>query len=471
MNRKKRKHFFIAGIISLLLMAGACSSFGAPFAYIPFLEGNSVIVIDLATNKLLPSIPVGTGPRGVAVNAAGTRVYVTNYSSDTVSVIDGTTQTVIGSPIPVGDGPDGIALSPSGSIVYIANQESETISVINAVTNTVIDTITGIPCTSLAMDPSGSRLYVASDWDQDLRVINTATRTVMGASLHFSGRILNMTINPTGTHLYLSVQDQGVAVVRTSDGAVTQIPTANSPEVVAVHPSGAFAYAAAWWNAYVIDAGMTTVINPIEHPGARCSSVFFNREGTKAYFQCIPDDVLKVVDTETHTVIDTIEIEPSSSSSLTYGSFVAPHRHVWSGDTSFTVKLTGLGDTGKYVKENETITGKVIETRTLGTKYSLLFLSDDLRSSIYLPDVTFLMTEVDGSKSEKAMLGGTGKYYFHDGSTMISGIAHFNGTATLKKDGPGGNFISATLTGTIAGGKLQEQYFTGKVRAKLLAVQ
>ena len=117
------------------------------------------------------------------------------------------------------------------------------------------------------------------------------------------------------------------------------------------------------------------------------------------------------------------------------------------------------------------LTGKVIEMRTLGSKYSLLFLSDDLKSSIYLPDVTFLMTDVDGSKGEKFMMSGTGKYYFHDGPEMISGIANFNGTGTAKRDGSDGSFTQAKMSGTVTGGILQGQYFTGKVKAILDNVQ
>ena len=40
------------------------------------------------------SIPVGSYPTGVAVDPAAGTVYVTNYYSDTVSVIDAATRTV-----------------------------------------------------------------------------------------------------------------------------------------------------------------------------------------------------------------------------------------------------------------------------------------------------------------------------------------------------------------------------------------
>jgi YVTN family beta-propeller protein len=64
------------------------------------------------------TIPVGTGPAGVAVSAATGKIYVTNsspglYSNNggTVSVIDGGNDTVLGT-ITVGGDPYGVAVSP-----------------------------------------------------------------------------------------------------------------------------------------------------------------------------------------------------------------------------------------------------------------------------------------------------------------------------------------------------------------------
>src|SRR5262245_29628679 len=61
----------------------------APFAYITNSGDNSVSVLDTASNTVVGApIPVGTGPRGVAVHPAGTRVYVANFGDNTVSVLD-----------------------------------------------------------------------------------------------------------------------------------------------------------------------------------------------------------------------------------------------------------------------------------------------------------------------------------------------------------------------------------------------
>ena len=54
------------------------------------------------------SIIVGSSPYGVAVNPRSNLVYVTNYKSDTVSVVNGTSHVVMGS-ISVGKSPTHIS--------------------------------------------------------------------------------------------------------------------------------------------------------------------------------------------------------------------------------------------------------------------------------------------------------------------------------------------------------------------------
>ncbi len=66
--------------------------------------------------------------------------YITNYGSNTVSVIDTATNTVTAT-IPVGIDPYGVAVTPDGSKVYVANVGSNTVSVIDTATNTVTATI------------------------------------------------------------------------------------------------------------------------------------------------------------------------------------------------------------------------------------------------------------------------------------------------------------------------------------------
>jgi YVTN family beta-propeller protein len=64
-------------------------------AYITNFNSNTVSVIDTSDDTLVATVNVGSSPLGVAVKADGTRVYVANNGDNTVSVIDVSNNTVV----------------------------------------------------------------------------------------------------------------------------------------------------------------------------------------------------------------------------------------------------------------------------------------------------------------------------------------------------------------------------------------
>ena len=81
---------------------------------------------------------LGNGPSGIAYDPENKKIYVTNTADDTVSVINTTTNTVVGSPIRVGNVPNDIAYDPENKRMYVVNRDDDTVSVIDTTTNTVI---------------------------------------------------------------------------------------------------------------------------------------------------------------------------------------------------------------------------------------------------------------------------------------------------------------------------------------------
>ncbi|MEU6221972.1 YncE family protein, partial [Streptomyces sp. NPDC047022] len=121
---------------------------------------------------------VGNTPTRVAITPDGTHAYVTNQNSNTVSVIDTTTNTVTAT-IHVGGIPSGVAITPDGAHAYVTNQASNTVSVIDTATNTVTATIhVGGGPFGVAITPDGAHAYVANQGSGAAFVINTATNTV-----------------------------------------------------------------------------------------------------------------------------------------------------------------------------------------------------------------------------------------------------------------------------------------------------
>jgi YVTN family beta-propeller protein len=132
----------------------------------------------------------------VAVHPAGSTVYVANTGSDTVSVIDATTNTVTAT-VGVGHRPFGVAVHPAGNAVYVANQGSDTVSVIDTATNT-ITAIVGVERLpqGVSVHPAGNAVYVANQGSDTVSVIKTATNTVIAT--------VNVGVHPNALGQFIS---------------------------------------------------------------------------------------------------------------------------------------------------------------------------------------------------------------------------------------------------------------------------
>ncbi|WP_341537211.1 YncE family protein [Methanosarcina barkeri] len=108
-------------------------------------------------------MPLGDGwPIGVAVNPAGTRVYVASATIDDaciVYVIDTAINTV-NTKVNIGSSyPSEITVNPAGTRIYVTKQHDYTdISVINTATNTLMAPIIVGPSTyNVAFTPDGKK--------------------------------------------------------------------------------------------------------------------------------------------------------------------------------------------------------------------------------------------------------------------------------------------------------------------------
>lgn len=128
-----------------------------------FLVNNdAIVIVSTVTDTKIASLPV-TGAAGVAVSPDGTYLYVIGGSGDDtlyrVRVSDGEwvdTSTV-------GSGPRGIAFTPSGSFALVTLNPSNTVAIVDTTTNEVIDTVSvGSSPYGIAVSPDGTFAYVAN---------------------------------------------------------------------------------------------------------------------------------------------------------------------------------------------------------------------------------------------------------------------------------------------------------------------
>src|SRR5690348_4093112 len=82
------------------------------------------------------NIVIGQQPMAVGINEATNKTYIVNHNSNTVSVIDGKTRTVVAT-IKTGTGPEAIGVNSATNRVYVANSGENSVTVIDGSTDTV----------------------------------------------------------------------------------------------------------------------------------------------------------------------------------------------------------------------------------------------------------------------------------------------------------------------------------------------
>jgi YVTN family beta-propeller protein len=160
---KRGQLIVIAVSIAILL-----SAFGLPVtAYGSQNSGQSnpggyvKYTLDLINNTLINGNFANTGnalePWGIAYDSSNGYIYVTDYGSNLVSVINGKTNTVIAT-IPVGAWPKGVAYDPSNGYIYVTNSGSGTVSIIFTGVSTSSISISSVtaPTTTTSMRPTPS---------------------------------------------------------------------------------------------------------------------------------------------------------------------------------------------------------------------------------------------------------------------------------------------------------------------------
>src|ERR671925_435873 len=226
--------------------------------YVTDYNSSIVSVIEGKTNSVMGSIDVGgSSPTSIAVNPNNNTIYVTDYNSGTISVIDGTTNSVMGS-IRAADAVNGaandVAVNPTTNTIYVANYDSGTISVIagtrtngtimtgttNGTTNRAMERIDlGGAANDVAVNPNTNTIYVADTLSNRVSVIDGRTNSVMG-SIDVGSTPNFIQVNPTTNTIYVGTY--GSSTISIINGATNSVMN-NSIDVggvindIHVHPT------------------------------------------------------------------------------------------------------------------------------------------------------------------------------------------------------------------------------------------
>jgi YVTN family beta-propeller protein len=312
-----------AAAAGLLLGPAGPAHAAGPLLYVPDTNTDTVSVVDASTNAITATVPVGTAPEYTAVTPDGSQVFVSSMSS--VSVISTSSDTVTAN-IPLdayttdlGQDARQLVVDPAGAFVYVVTQAGYVVQI-----STATDTVTGAVYLgntsprSLAIAPDGATLYV-SGLSSTVSVVDTASLTVRSVIDTRELQSFAIAVTPDGSGVYvaynhgINVRKSDVAVISTATDQVTArvsvSPIQDSLEGIAAAPDGASVYVTVGDQdeLAVISTATNTVTATV--PGlAGPVAVALDSAGTTAWVSQLNagDGSVAAIDTASDTITGTV---------------------------------------------------------------------------------------------------------------------------------------------------------------------
>lgn len=189
-------------------------------------------------NLTSAGIKVGSEPRSIVINPITNTIYVANYLSNTVSVLDGNNRDKVIANIRVGKSPAGLALDPTRNLLYVSNERLNSVSVIDGRTNQIKGNFTvGLSPTGIGINPITNVIYVISSLTHSVSVVDGETYVIL-KMVTVGNSPTGLDINPVTNTIYVANKDSNTTTVidGRSNNVVTNIPVGHSPSSVGVNP-------------------------------------------------------------------------------------------------------------------------------------------------------------------------------------------------------------------------------------------
>jgi YVTN family beta-propeller protein len=407
--------------------------------YVVNSAGNSVSVINGATNTLTTTVTTGTTPVALAVNPLTNMVYVANNGSNNITVIDGTNNTASTITNPNGIAPVAVALNPVTNIVYVANGGSNNLTVINGANNTVVATVgggsnptavvvnpatdmvyvanrssnnvtvvngsnntvaatvgTGTNPVCLAVDTATDMVYAANSGSNNLTVINGASNTV-AATVNTGTSPVAVTVNPVTDNIYVANNgSSSVSVINGVNNTVTATVTAgNSPIAVAADPTTNQIYVVnnASNNLTVIDGASNATVTVADPNAIAPAAVAVNPVTNTVYAANNGSDNVSVINADSNVVTTTLT---TSTNPVAVGLNTVTNRVYVVNSASSTVSVID-GTTDTVVATVNTGTNPVAVAVNPAT--NMLYVANKGSNTV---------TVIDGTNNSVAATVGTG---------------------------------------------------------------
>jgi YVTN family beta-propeller protein len=217
-DRRSFRHLWFVLAFAPLALPLPAEAGGVTRIYVTNSAGDSIHVVDPATNKVIQEIPAGEAAHGIVPAPDGSRIYVSNEADTTLDVFDRASGSLI-KKVPLSNRPNNIAVSKNGDRILVGIARGHgAVDVIDAKTLTLTKSIlVNGRLHNIYVTPDGKHLITGSIPNKLLTVIDLE-REVPVWELQFDLGVRPMTIEagPDGAtkRIFVQLSDtNGFAVV------------------------------------------------------------------------------------------------------------------------------------------------------------------------------------------------------------------------------------------------------------------
>lgn len=236
-------------------------------------SADGIVAVNAAQRSLLHKFKAGSDPENFALNADGTRIYISNEDVGAATVLNALTGKAI-TFVPVSSEPEGVGVSPDGTFFYVTCETTGDIFAINAKTYQVFAHFVVHPRPrSAAFLPDGSRAFIPSESVGEINEIDTAIqKTIKVITLPKGSRPMTVKVSADGTKVYATTGRGGTVVVLDAQTGelLNTIRVGKRPWGMAFSPDGRYLFTANGPSddISVVDLGSGQEIVRVKSPGS-----------------------------------------------------------------------------------------------------------------------------------------------------------------------------------------------------------
>ncbi len=187
-----------------------------------------VEVVSTASNSILATVNVGSGPDSLAVDTNNGNVVVGNYNTNNVSILSGSSFGLLATlSLGTNDYPQAAGFDPQTGQYFVVSAAFGNITVIDGTTNTITTTVvfansilSPVDLTAVAYDSTNHDMYIADAGDLVVNVMDPSTDTLV-TNVSLGNAAEGLTFDPANGDLYTVNGIGGMSVINGATNLVT----------------------------------------------------------------------------------------------------------------------------------------------------------------------------------------------------------------------------------------------------------